>query len=113
MIYAFRIPRGIDYIKLPLHDRLQGGTYAPRYLSGCRTKVRRRGTAILKESVLPVHPDLMVVDKRAAGIDGELLPTLHALRENGRHTKLVLGSARHLDEPERTARFLRQRQFLT
>src|SRR5690242_14344830 len=35
MIHAFRIPSGIDYIKLPCMDRLQAEQYAPRYLSSC------------------------------------------------------------------------------
>jgi predicted glycosyltransferase len=106
MIHAFRIPRGIDYIKLPCLDRFEAEQYAPRYLSGCREEVKETREAILKESVLRFNPDLMVVDKRAAGIDGELLPTLHALRENGRHTKLVLGVRDILDEPERTRKVL-------
>jgi len=106
MIHAFRIPKGIDYIKLPCLDRLQAEQYAPRYLSGCREEVKETREAILKESVLRFNPDLMVVDKRAAGIDGELLPTLHALRQNGRHTKLVLGVRDILDEPERTRKVL-------
>jgi predicted glycosyltransferase len=106
MIHAFRIPRGIDYIKLPCLDRFEAEQYAPRYLSGCQEEVKETREAILKESVLRFNPDLMVVDKRAAGIDGELLPTLHALRENGRHTKLVLGVRDILDEPERTRKVL-------
>ena len=102
MIHAFRIPTGIDYIKLPCVDRFAAEQYAPRYLSGCSEEVKQTREAILKESVLRFNPDLMVVDKRASGIDGELLPTLRALRQNGRHTKLVLGVCDILDEPERT-----------
>jgi len=102
MIHAFRIPTGIDYIKLPCVDRFAAEQYAPRYLSGCSEEVKQTREAILKESVLRFNPDLMVVDKRASGIDGELLPTLRALRQNGRHTKLVLGVRDILDEPERT-----------
>jgi predicted glycosyltransferase len=106
MIHAFRIPSGIDYIKLPCLDRLQAEQYVPRYLSGCQEEVKETREAILKESVLRFNPDLMVVDKRAAGIDGELLPTLHALRQNGRGAKLVLGVRDILDEPERTRKVL-------
>jgi predicted glycosyltransferase len=106
MIHAFRIPTGIDYIKLPCVDRLAAEQYAPRYLSGCSEEVKQTREAILKESVLRFNPDLMVVDKRASGIDGELLPTLHALRQNGRHTKLVLGVRDILDEPDHTRRVL-------
>src|ERR1051325_10905813 len=106
MIHAFRIPKGIDYIKLPCLDRFAAEQYAPRYLSGCSEEVKETREAILRESVLRFNPDLMVVDKRASGIDGELLPTLHALHQNGRHTRLVLGVRDILDEPDRTRRVL-------
>jgi len=106
MIHAFRIPKGIDYIKLPCLDRFAAEHYGPRYLAGCPEEVKETREAILRESVLRFNPDLMVVDKRASGIDSELLPTLHALRENGRHTKLALGVRDILDEPERTRKVL-------
>ena len=106
MIHAFRIPKGIDYIKLPCLDRFAAEHYGPRYLADCPEEVKQTREAILRESVLRFNPDLMVVDKRASGIDSELLPTLHALRENGRHTKLALGVRDILDEPERTRKVL-------
>jgi predicted glycosyltransferase len=106
MIHAFRIPTGIDYIKLPCIDRFAAEQYAPRYLASCAEEVKQTREAVLRESVLRFNPDLMVVDKRASGIDGELLPTLCALRQNGRHTKLVLGVRDILDEPERTRKVL-------
>ena len=106
MIHAFRIPKGIDYIKLPCVDRFAAEQYAPRYLASCAEEVKQTREAVLRESVLRFNPDLMVVDKRASGIDGELLPTLRALLQNGRHTKLVLGVRDILDEPERTRKVL-------
>jgi predicted glycosyltransferase len=106
MIHAFRIPKGIDYIKLPCLDRFEAEQYGPRYLSGCPNEVKQTREAILRESILQFNPDLIVVDKRAAGVDGELLPTLHTLHKNGRHTKLVLGVRDILDEPERTRNVL-------
>ena len=106
MIHAFRIPKGVDYIKLPCLDRLEAEQYAPRYLSGCPEEVKETREAVLRESVLRFNPDLIVVDKRAAGVDGELLPTLQALRRNGRSTKLVLGVRDILDDPERTRKVL-------
>jgi predicted glycosyltransferase len=106
MIHAFRIPKGMDYIKLPCLDRFAAEHYGPRYLPDCPGEVKETREAILRESVLRFNPDLMVVDKRASGIDSELLPTLHALRENGRHTKLALGVRDILDEPERTRKIL-------
>ena len=106
MIHSFRIPEGIDYIKLPCLDRIDAERYEPRFLSACSEEVKRTRSAILEKSVLGFEPDLMIVDKRAAGVDGELTDTLRAIREKGLPTKLVLGVRDILDEPERTRRNL-------
>jgi len=102
MIHAFRIPDGVDYIKLPCLDRVQAETYSPRFLGGCAAEVKLTRSAILKESVLGFGPDLVIVDKRPAGVDGELLETLVALRERNQNARLVLGIRDILDDPERT-----------
>src|ERR1700745_3017759 len=91
MIHAFRIPQGVDYIKLPRLDRVEAEVYAPRFLSDCADEVKSTRSAILKETVLGFRPDLMIVDKRPSGVDGELIETLIALKNLGRSTKLVLG----------------------
>ncbi|HYJ47849.1 MAG TPA: glycosyltransferase [Pyrinomonadaceae bacterium] len=106
MIHSFRIPEGVDYIKLPCLDRIDAERYEPRFLSECSAEVKRTRSAILEKSVLGFEPDLMIVDKRPAGVDGELLETLRALRRKGLPTKLVLGIRDILDEPERTRRNL-------
>jgi predicted glycosyltransferase len=106
MIHAFRIPEGIDYIKLPCLDRVDAERYVPRHLTGCPKEVNETRAAILKESILRFDPDLMIVDKRAGGVGGELLPALAAIRGCGRQTKIVLGVRDILDEPERTRKVL-------
>lgn len=35
IIHAFRIPEGIDYIKLPCLDRTEADCYEPTFLSAC------------------------------------------------------------------------------
>ncbi len=107
MIHAFRIPEGVDYIKLPCLDRIEPERYEPRFLSDCSAEVKRTRAAILEKAVLGFEPDLMIVDKRAAGVDGELLGALQALRDRQQRTKLVLGMRDVLDEPERTRDTLR------
>lgn len=102
MIHAFRIPEGVDYIKLPCLDRIDAERYEPRFLSDCSQEMRRTRRAILEKSVLGFAPDLMIVDKRPAGVDGELLETLQALQQRKQATRLVLGLRDILDEPERT-----------
>jgi len=102
MIHSFRIPEGVDYIKLPCLDRIDAERYEPRFLTACSAEVKRTRSAILERAVLGFEPDLMIVDKRPAGVDGELIETLRALRQKQLPTKLVLGVRDILDEPERT-----------
>src|ERR1051325_4536505 len=82
MIHSFRIPEGVDYIKLPCLDRIDAERYEPRFLSACSDEVKRTRSAILEKSVLGFEPDLMIVDKRPAGVDGELADTLEEIRGN-------------------------------
>lgn len=102
MIHAFRIPEGVDYIKLPCLDRIEADHYEPRFLSDCSEEMKRTRRAILEKSVLGFDPDLMIVDKRPAGVDDELLESLRALQQRRRRARLVLGLRDILDEPERT-----------
>lgn len=110
MIHSFRIPEGIDYIKLPCLDRVDAEHYESRFLTKCSNEIKRTRSAIIEHSVLGFAPDVMIVDKRPAGVDGELISTLEALRQHGMPTKLILGVRDILDEPEKTRRTLRQNQ---
>jgi predicted glycosyltransferase len=102
MVHSFRIPDGVDYIKLPCLDRVDAERYEPRFLRSWSEEVKRTRSAILEKSVLGFEPDLMIVDKRPAGVDGELAATLEEIRRKRLPTKLVLGVRDILDEPERT-----------
>jgi predicted glycosyltransferase len=108
MIHAFTLPRQLDYVKLPSVNRVTAEQYEPRFLTDCAEEVRETRSAILKQSVVTFRPDLMIVDKRAAGIDGELLPALKALRRLSRPPRLVLGIRDILDAPAITRRTLRE-----
>lgn len=112
MIHAFRIPDGLDYIKLPCLDRIEADQYQPRFLATWSAEVTRIRRSILHRTVMGFAPDLMIVDKRAAGIDGELVDTLRALRRAKPNTKLVLGVRDILDEPARTCSSLRRSRCL-
>ena len=100
VIHAFRIPEGVDYIKLPGLDKIETENASHHHSATRSEAVRETRAAIVKASVLQFDPDLMIVDKRPAGVDGELMPTLMALRKEGRQTKLVVGIRDILDEPE-------------
>lgn len=111
MIHDFRIPKGIDYIKLPCLDRIDVDCYEPQYLPSCSTEVKRTRRTILEKAVLGFNPDLMIVDKQPAGVGSELLDTLQAMQRERCSTKLVLGVRDILDEPERTRSSLRRAYF--
>ena len=108
MIHAFRIPEGVDYVKLPCLDRTEAECYRPRFLEDCVNEIKETRRAILQNTLLAFHPDLMIVDKRAGGVDGELLPALLALRARGSKTKIVLGLRDILDDAARTRKALRE-----
>jgi predicted glycosyltransferase len=106
VIHAFRIPKNVDYIKIPSLDRVDSERYEPRFLSELAAEVTDMRKDILKRTVLGFKPDLMIVDKRPAGVDGELLETLKTLKERNYPTKLVLGVRDILDDPKVTRRSL-------
>lgn len=107
MIHSFRIPEGIDYVKLPCLDRIDAERYESRFLLECSEAVKRTRRAIIERTVLGFAPDLMIVDKRPAGVDGELSDTLTALRNGNFPTRLVLGVRDILDEPRKTRETLK------
>lgn len=101
VIHAFRIPDGVDYVKLPTLDRTDADRYSPRFLHGGSSIMHLRRD-ILERTITGFDADLIVVDKRPSGIDGELAATLDALARRPRRPRLVLGIRDILDEPVRT-----------
>ncbi len=102
MIHAFRIPPRTDYIKLPCLTRSDADRYDPAYLGSQQSEVAGMRRGVLEQTILGFAPDLMIVDKRAAGIGGELLAPLRALRRARAPAKLVLGIRDILDVPTQT-----------
>ena len=107
MIHSFRIPKGVDYIKLPCLDRIDAERYESRFLLECSEAVKRTRRAIIERTVLGFAPDLMIVDKRPAGVDGELSDMLTALRNGNYPTRMVLGMRDILDDPRKTRETLK------
>ena len=107
VIHSFRIPEGVDYIKLPCLDRIDAERYESRFLVECSEAVKRTRSAIIEKTVLGFAPNLIIVDKRPAGVDGELADTLKALRTRNFPTRLVLGMRDILDEPRKTRESLK------
>ena len=107
MIHAFRIPPRVDYVKLPCVNRIRADEYEPRFLADCGEEVRSTRSAIIERTAVAFAPDLFIVDKRAGGIDNELLPALDAMRRLPTPPRIVLGLRDILDAPDVTGRSLR------
>jgi predicted glycosyltransferase len=102
MIHAFRIPPRTDYIKLPCVTRPEADRYEPTYLRSRSAEVSDIRSGVLERAILGFAPDLLIVDKRAAGIGGELIEPLRSIRRRRAPTRVVLGIRDILDTPERT-----------
>jgi predicted glycosyltransferase len=102
MLQGFRLPRGLDYIKLPCLNRGEEGNIASKYLKiDTEETVQLRGDLILT-TALNFKPDLILVDKKPYGLKDELKETLFSLKENLPQCKWVLLLRDILDHPDRT-----------
>ena len=101
MLHDFRLPPGLDYIKLPCLNR-GGGQMAVKYLNADMESVLNLRSEIILAAAKNYQPDLVLVDKKPTGIRGELQPTIEYLKNNLLATKLVLLLRDILDTPEKT-----------
>jgi len=99
---AFGLPPRLDMVKLPALSKRSSGKYTPRTLPlTLRQTIAWREQMIL-QATINFDPHLVLVDKVAAGVHGELLPTLRHLKTWSPNTKLVLGMRDIEDSPGTT-----------
>ncbi len=98
----FRLPKGLEVVKLPSVGKGSEGEYTSRRLPGGLPGLIRIRRALLLELVESYRPHLMVVDNKVLGVAGELEPALRRLREVG--GRAVLGLRDIIDSPERVAK---------
>jgi predicted glycosyltransferase len=96
------LPPSTEVLTLPTLRKHLDGRYSPRVLSGPLDELLHMRSRLLETALATYNPDLLVVDKVARGVDGELDRALHTLRAMGR-ARIVLGLRDVLDEPQ-TAR---------
>jgi ATP-binding cassette, subfamily B, bacterial len=93
----FKIPAGIDYVKLPSLRKVDGRTWTPRELPLPLKDVIELRSELLQKTVRKVSPDLLVADFMPGGPYGELLPALEELERFG--GRAVMGFRDVLDDP--------------
>ncbi|WP_298752656.1 glycosyltransferase family protein [uncultured Serinicoccus sp.] len=98
---ARSLPAGFDVVTLPAIGKTAGHRgYGPRHLDlGMDAVLSVRGE-IVRATGLAFRPDLVVVDRHALGVGGELLAGLQAMRRELPQARFVLGLRDVLDDPE-------------
>ncbi|MGD1918105.1 MAG: glycosyltransferase family protein, partial [Pleurocapsa sp.] len=90
-----------DYIKLPCLTRGQSGI-AVKYLNADIKSTLKLRSQVILAAARNYQPDLVLVDKKPMGIQGELQSTIEYLKSNLPVTKLVLLLRDILNAPEKT-----------
>ena len=102
LLHSFRLPQGLDYIKLPCLNRGQSGQIAVKYLNADIESTLKLRSELILAAAKNYQPDLLLVDKKPAGIMGELQSTIRYLKTNLPETKFVLLLRDILDTPKKT-----------
>ena len=90
MAHSFRLPRRLDYIKLPCLTRIEREGYSVRSLGLSLTETIRLRSDVILSAASNFKPDLLLVDKKPAGIKNELEATLAYLKSELPETRHVL-----------------------
>ena len=104
MIQSFRIPKGIDYIKLPCLSRTESEGYSAKYLESKIVDIVRLRSDLILSAVLNFKPDLMLIDKKPYGVKHELRETLSLVKSYLPRTKTILLLRDILDAPAATTK---------
>ena len=98
----FDLPPRVEIVTLPTLRRDRSGNHHSRRLALEDGEIRRLRGEIAQATALTFQPDCAVVDRFPLGLDGELGPTLRALRATW--CKLVLGLRDIEDDPAEVRR---------
>lgn len=101
---AYEWPSHVDCVKLPTIRKKENGEYHSPHLHGSLEAVSSLRESIIMSTISHFNPDLVLVDKAPAGLNGEMLRPLLYLKEAYPHTSLVLGMRDIEDAPEITCR---------
>lgn len=102
MIHEFRLPKGLDYIKLPCLNRGVSGELTAKYLGTSIEETVGLRSQIIASAAIHFKPDLLLVDKKPTGLKGELTATLNYLQQHLPTSKRILLLRDILDTPQKT-----------
>ena len=102
MIHEFRLPKGLDYIKLPCLNRGLSGELSAKYLGTSAQETVALRSQLIHSAAVHFKPHLLLVDKKPTGLQGELSATLNYMRKELADSKCVLLLRDILDAPKKT-----------
>ncbi|MDJ0725134.1 MAG: glycosyltransferase [Prochloraceae cyanobacterium] len=102
LLHNFRLPEGLDYIKLPCIRRDRKGQLSAKFLTTDVEETIQLRAELIKTTMIGFKPDLLLVDKKPYGLKGELKSALDYLQQFSPQTKVVLLLRDILDRPEKT-----------
>ncbi|MEZ5355231.1 MAG: glycosyltransferase [Bryobacteraceae bacterium] len=112
VIHSLRLPKRLDYIKLPCLTRTGSETYSAKTLGTTIDQTLRLRSQLILAATAEFRPDIMLIDKKPGGIKNELDQSLAYARRKNRSLKTALILRDILDEPSRTiAAWERQGQY--
>ncbi len=88
----------IECLTVPSFHKAHDGSYRPRHLSLTSGQLQLIRGEIILSAVKSYRPHVLIVDKLPGGLNGELLPALQWLAEQG-NCRCVLGLREILDAP--------------
>jgi predicted glycosyltransferase len=97
IIGSFDFKSRVDFVRVPGVIKLRDGEYTSLQLHIDIEQTLGIRSSIIRHTADIFDPHLFLVDKEPLGLRGEVLETLHLLKERG--TRLVLGLRDVMDEP--------------
>ena len=98
MAHAFRIPPGVDYVKLPCVTKLDNEVYKTRSLSVPFETTLDLRRELIYQTAVSYQPDFIFVDNVPLGMKGEMVKTLEYVRAKMPNTSVFLGLRDILDD---------------
>ncbi|MBW4642637.1 MAG: glycosyltransferase [Goleter apudmare HA4340-LM2] len=102
MLHSFRLPKRLDYIKLPCLNRGRAGEMSAKYLGTAVDEVVKLRSELILSAIANFKPDVFLVDKKPYGIRNELKMAVEYLQAELPETPLILLLRDILDHPDVT-----------
>ncbi len=111
MIHSFRIPKRLDYIKLPCLSRTEREGYSAKYIESSTSEIVRMRAGLILSAVINFAPDVMLIDKKPYGVKHELKEALAMVKAYLPKTKLLLLLRDILDTPASTSKVWKENGY--